>query len=111
VGGHGGGVPPAGGIMFPQKTRAGRLELPRTAVAGVAGVGEDLRRRLAGVEVRLGAGVRGGDRERSAENPRGYSTSLRYHVPPSPRRLAVCHPLLRIFGYKEVRKRPHYYLL
>src|SRR5262249_47714951 len=44
----------AGGIMFPQEGRAGRPDFPRTAVAGVAGVGEDLRGGLAGIEVCLG---------------------------------------------------------
>jgi hypothetical protein len=48
---HGSGFPRPGGIMLPKKPRAGLLEFPRTAVAGVAGGGENLRRGLAGIQV------------------------------------------------------------
>src|SRR6266849_1961107 len=42
--------PAAGGIMFPQESRARWPNFPRTAVARVAGIGEYLRGRLAGVD-------------------------------------------------------------
>jgi hypothetical protein len=53
IGSHGRGCAGAGSIMLPQKCRAGRPDFPRTAVTRVAGIGEDLRGRLSGVEVRL----------------------------------------------------------
>ena len=51
IGGHRSRFPRSGGIMFPQESRTGLLELPRTAVTCVAGVGENLRGRLAGLEM------------------------------------------------------------
>jgi len=43
------------GIMLPQKCRAARPDFPRTAMACIAGVREDLCGRLSAVEVRLGS--------------------------------------------------------
>ena len=51
IGGHSGGFTKTGGIMFPQKRRCRFLDLPRAAVTGAAGIREDLRGRLAGVQV------------------------------------------------------------
>ncbi len=54
IGSHGRSFARAGGIMIPQKCGAGRLDLARTAMAGIACIGENLRGRLAPVEVQLG---------------------------------------------------------
>src|SRR5262249_60559942 len=47
ISGHGRRFPGAGGIMFPQESRARGPNFPRAAVARVAGIGEYLRGRLA----------------------------------------------------------------
>jgi hypothetical protein len=78
IGSHGRSFARAGSIMLPQECGAGRLDLARTAVARVTGVGENLRRRLARVEVRLGPrrcvrrpyGSRDHDPRHDASNPR-----------------------------------------
>src|SRR5262245_15653952 len=54
IGSHGGSFARAGSIMLPQKSSAAGLYLARAAVARVAGVGENLRGRLARGEVGLG---------------------------------------------------------
>src|SRR5262249_38460067 len=46
ISGHRRRFPAAGGIMFPQESRARWPNFPRTAVARVAGIGENLRGRL-----------------------------------------------------------------
>ena len=51
IGGHGGSFTKTGGIMFPQKRRRRFPDLPRAAVTGAAGIREDLRGRLTGVQV------------------------------------------------------------
>jgi hypothetical protein len=78
IGSHGRSFARAGSIMLPQECGGGRLDLARTAVARVTGVGENLCDRLARVEVRLGPrrcvrrpyGSRDHDPRHDASNPR-----------------------------------------
>jgi hypothetical protein len=69
--------------MFPQESRARWPNFPRTAVARVAGIGENLRGRLAGVEIRLGLrrrirrhGGSGDDPRHDSSNPRHDQSSI-----------------------------------
>src|SRR5215510_918925 len=83
ISGHGRGFPRAGGIMFPQEGRAGRPDFPRTAVAGVAGVGEDLRGGLAGIEVCLGPRRMRRRQGGGGDDPRHDQSNPRHDEPPS----------------------------
>jgi hypothetical protein len=56
--------------MFPQESRARWPNFPRTAVARAAGIGEYLRGRLAGVEIRLGLRRRIRRRQGGRDDPR-----------------------------------------
>src|SRR5262245_62955742 len=93
--------------MVPQESRVGRPELPRAAMARVAGIGENLRCGFAGVEVRLG--LRRHDRrcDRSANHPPYDSIGSRHPdppLPPSPG--AGPYALLGIFGQKRMTFTP-----
>ncbi len=70
ISGHCRRFPAAGGIMFPQESRARWPNFPRTAVARAAGIGEYLRGRLAGVEIRLGLRRRIRRRQGGRDDPR-----------------------------------------
>jgi hypothetical protein len=94
--------------MFPQEAGAGRLEFARAAVAGAAGIAENLRGRLAGVEIRLGADRGGGQPDRSADDPSDSNSTNPQHDDPlrhsqrSTSAVDLPSPLLGIFGQKEV---------
>src|SRR5712691_5916142 len=64
--------------MFPHERRAGGLQLARAAMAGIAGVGKNLRRRLAGIQVRLRLGRRRRPK-RKADQPRHDPIKPRHH--------------------------------
>src|SRR6516225_3872403 len=83
ISGHRRRFPGAGGIMFPQESRARGPNFPRAAVARVAGIGEYLRGRLPGVEIRLGLrrrirrhGGSGDDPRHDSSNPRHDQSSI-----------------------------------
>jgi hypothetical protein len=67
--------------MFPKKPRAGLPEFPRTAVAGVAGGGENLRRGLSGIEVGLGVNRESCGGKRCSGDPRQNLTNPRHGYP------------------------------
>src|SRR5439155_18615371 len=66
---HGGRLRRARTVMPAQEECAGTLELARAAVAGRAGIGENLRRCLAGVDVPLGLAGGGQQYRRNRDRP------------------------------------------
>ena len=111
IGSHGGGCARTGGIMIPQKCRARGLDFPWTAVTRVAGIGEDLRGRLSGVEVRLCPCRRnphpGGGRD---DSPGQDESDPRHDA--SPFQLILPDPLLPLFGQMRMRpgrQRPYFF--
>ncbi len=74
----------AGGIMLPQKSGGCALDLTRAAVTRVTGIRENLRRRFAGVQVRLCLRRDTARREHHTNRPGSRSMGPQHHGPPTP---------------------------
>ncbi len=106
---HGGSLLDAGRIVLAHERSGRALDLARAAVAGVAGMGEDLRRRLAGIEVGLGE-RRNRGQPRPPSPKRLPRSLLRWSPSPSRPVARYIRPLPRLLG-RKTNVRPRFPLL